>query len=63
MNKTNNITPKNDKNQPHGFWEMYWNDGTLRVKNYHQNGELIGYYEDYNFYDDCELYNKIFYLR
>jgi len=39
------ITPFNDKGQPHGYWEMSWTNGNLSDKCFYLNGKLIGYEE------------------
>ena len=41
-----NITPRNDKGEPHGYWEMYW-DESLWYKCFYHNGKRHGYYENY----------------
>jgi len=46
MNK--NITPKNDKGQRHGYWQMYW-DGELSYKCVFFNDKEIGFEEWYGF--------------
>jgi len=45
MNK--NITPFNDKGQPHGYWEYYWENGKLHFKCVYINGETNGFEELY----------------
>jgi len=45
MNK--NITPLNEKNQRHGYWEYYYADGSLMFKSYYINDRLNGYIETY----------------
>lgn len=45
MNKT--ITPRNDKSQPHGYWDVYWT-GTPWHKHYYINGRRLGYAEWYS---------------
>jgi len=42
-----NITPKNNKGQAHGFWEIYFPDGKLWNKGNFVNGEKHGYWEWY----------------
>jgi len=45
MNK--NITPFNDKDQPHGYWEVYHPNGQLCYKCVNINGQRNGFEEDY----------------
>jgi len=40
-----NIEPHNDKGQRHGYWEVYWTDGSIHSKSYWINDELLGYAE------------------
>jgi len=44
--KNKNITPRNDKNQPHGYWEYYYND-QLVYKCFYINGKENGFDEIY----------------
>jgi hypothetical protein len=44
MNK--DIRPRNDKKQPHGYWEVYGSH-RLYYKCFYHNGKLIGYREFY----------------
>lgn len=39
------IKPINDKGQAHGYWESYWNDGTLWYKCFFINDVEYGYEE------------------
>jgi hypothetical protein len=39
--------PYNDKEQPHGYWEVYFFDGDLRFKGYCVNDIRLGYWEYY----------------
>jgi len=50
MNK--NIEPFNDKDQPHGLWELYWNDGQLCYKCVYINGVKNGFDECYYYYGE-----------
>lgn len=43
-----NITPHNDKNQPHGKWIYYYSNGQLRFKANYINGKPIGYFMTYS---------------
>jgi len=45
MSKDKDITPFNDKGQPHGYWEMSWANGILSDKCFYLNGIQIGYEE------------------
>lgn len=45
MNK--DIRPRNDKDQPHGYWEIYYRDGDILRKATFHNGRFVGY-EEYN---------------
>jgi len=45
MNK--NITPRNNKGEPHGLWEDYWDNGNLYYKCICDNGKEVGYEELY----------------
>jgi len=43
------ITPRNDKGQHHGVWEMYWFNGDLLWRCFYHNGKEIGYEEYYSY--------------
>jgi len=43
------ITPYNNKNQRHGYWERYWDDGDLWYKGFYNNGKRVGYSEWHNY--------------
>jgi len=45
MNK--NLSPRNTKDKPHGYWECYWDNGELWFKCFFYNGKMIGYEEYY----------------
>jgi len=45
MNK--NINPRNDKGEPHGYWEYYFGQ-TLWYKCFYHNGKRHGYCESYS---------------
>jgi len=47
MNK--NIESLNEKNQRHGYWQVYWSDDKLNYKCFYQNGKEVGYEESYHF--------------
>jgi len=50
MNDKNiNIKPYNNKNQRHGYWESYWDDGDLWYKSFFQNNKRVGYSEWYSY--------------
>ena len=71
--------PLNNQNQAHGYWEVYYPDGTLHFKGLFVNSDVVGPYESYsesgslvlkaNFlnriiYGFCEhLENKLYYAR
>lgn len=60
MNK--NLTPRNDKGQPHGYWEWYYSgNNKIGYKCYWVNGRLIGYDEDYTHTGGIDL--KTFWIR
>jgi antitoxin component YwqK of YwqJK toxin-antitoxin module len=42
-----NITPINENNQPHGYWEHYFSNGQLYYKGNYVNGNRHGYWEYY----------------
>jgi len=56
MNK--DITPKNEKNQPHGYWEIYCKN-KLRFKCIYINGKENGFEE---VYWDEKLTDKYYHL-
>ena len=58
MGKKNKI-PTNEKGQPHGYWEVYYENGNLAYKGHHINGKRNGSWEFYK--PDGELTTQIFY--
>jgi len=58
MNK--DITPRNDNNQAHGYWEYYWTNGKLHFKCVYINGKVNGF-EDY-YWSDGKITYKRYYL-
>jgi len=54
------ITSINNKNKKHGYWEVYWSNGDLAYKHFYQNGKLVGYNEQhqYYWYADCKIRDK-----
>ena len=42
------MTPRNDKQQPHGYWELYYYNGDTFNKCYYINGRRVGYEEYHN---------------
>jgi len=42
-----NINPRNDKGEPHGYWEYYF-FGTLWFRSFYHNGKVVGYEEYYS---------------
>jgi len=55
------ITPKNEKNQPHGYWGVYWNNGKIWYKCVYINGKENGFEEEFYNYDGT-LRHKIYHL-
>ena len=56
-----NIIPINDKGNRHGYWEMYYPNGSVWYKCFYNNGKYVGYEEFY--YDNHnELTHKIYYI-
>jgi hypothetical protein len=47
MQNYKDIRSRNDKGQAHGYWEVYWNDGTLYYKYYVLNSMAYGYSQLY----------------
>jgi len=47
QDKKKDITPRNKNNQPHGYWQSYWTDGTLYYKCFYVNGIVYGYSQLY----------------
>jgi len=45
MNKED-ISPYNNKQQPHGYWEVYLDDDRVFYKIYFVNGKRTGYMEN-----------------
>jgi len=56
-----NITPRNTKRQPHGYWEQYRPNGKLCYKCVFINDKENGIEEYYN-NDDGKLTHKTYYL-
>ena len=50
------ITPRNDKDEAHGSWERYWDNGQLWYNGNYVNGNRHGYFEYY--YDNGQLWSK-----
>jgi len=59
MNK--DLKPTNNKNQPHGYWEQYWDNGHTWFKCVYINGKEIGFEELY-VNDDGKVTVKRYYL-
>ena len=69
----------NEKKQAHGYWEVYYPDGTLHFKGLFVNSDVVGPYESYSedgsltlkcnmlnrtIYGFCEhIGNEIYYAR
>jgi hypothetical protein len=61
MQNKKDIRSRNDKGQAHGYWEVYWNDGTLYYKCFYVNNIEYGYsqlYETNEVYDIKEYYAR-----
>jgi hypothetical protein len=43
MQNNKNIQPKNKKNNPHGYWEVYLGKNKLWYKCFFVNGFIYGY--------------------
>jgi len=56
-----NIEPRNNKDQPHGYWEYYHNNGKLWYKCVYYNGKENGF-EDYYRNENGKLTSKNYYL-
>jgi len=48
------ITPYNDKNEHHGYWERYYINGEVWYKGFYVNGKVNGY-EEFTYGDRCSL--------
>ena len=57
--------PLNEQNQAHGYWEVYYSDGTLHFKGLFVNSDVFGPYESYS--EDgsltlkCNMLNRTIY--
>ena len=61
MNK--DITPLNNKGEPHGYWEWYWYNGKLMYKCFYHNDKEVGYEEFYDWNNnDGRLTEKNYHL-
>lgn len=61
MQNYKDIRSRNNKGQAHGYWEVYWTDGTLYYKYYVLNSMVYGYSQ---LYETNELYViKEYYAR
>ena len=47
------ITPRNKKRQPHGYWKGYYGSGNLWYKCFYTNSEEIGYEEYCDNFDNA----------
>jgi len=47
MSKNIDITPIDNKLEPHGYWEVYWLNCKLMYKGNFYNGNQHGYWETY----------------
>ena len=48
MQDKKNIEPRNNKGQRHGYWELYWTDGTLFYNVFYVNNIKLGFSQLYN---------------
>ena len=58
--KTKDITPYNEKGEPHGYWELYYDNGQLMYKGNYVDGKQHGYWEWY--YSNGQLESKTYYI-
>jgi len=56
-----NIGPRNVKEQRHGYWAQYWENGKLHFKCVYINGKENGVEEYYHYYDGKLTY-KLYHL-
>lgn len=47
LKKSNNIKPRNEKGEPHGYWEVYFINNLLANKGVYINGSYHGPWEFY----------------
>ena len=59
--KKKNITPRNENGQRHGYWKVYWTNGSITYKCFFNNGKYVGYEELYG-YDNNELNYKTYFI-
>jgi hypothetical protein len=52
MKRRDDINPKNDKGQPHGYWVSYWGDNNLDFIRTYENGFIVGCWKEYDFYGE-----------
>ena len=65
MTEKEDIEPKNDKGEWHGYQEWYYIDYTIMHRGIYKNGEPIyyhEYHEHHDYYDDSQS-NTSFYIR
>ena len=63
--RNKDIEQYNDKDQQHGYWELYYYTGDLFYKCFYHNGKEVGYEEQYfNNSDDNsgKLREKIYHI-
>ena len=53
------IEPRNQKGEPHGYWKVYYTNGSVMYKCFYNNGKRVGYSE-WNF--NNELSTKTYYI-
>ena len=55
------IEPRNDKGQQHGYWENYWDNGNLMFRCVYINGQRNGIVE-YHMVTDGKVTEKYYHL-
>ena len=61
MSNKKDMEPYNEKGQPHGYWERYYENGTFWGKATYHNGIPVGYDEYHDSYDGHRY--KTFHIR
>jgi antitoxin component YwqK of YwqJK toxin-antitoxin module len=57
------IEPRNNKEQAHGYWEIYYYNGDLWYKIFYHNGKKVGYEEWYHWNNSNDnVTRKTYYL-
>jgi len=63
MRGKEDIEPKNDKCEWHGYQEWYYHDDTIMHRCKYKNGKQIGYYEYHHRNHHESQSNTSFYIR